>query len=259
MASSRPDARRTTAANNRDTEPFPSMPDSPAGPSFSDNNTNTTTTTTTVHGPTITTTISRGRPYTITSGQPVHQSQLRPQTPSSVVSAPGHSTTTSAVPTTTRTFLAAPSGSQRPISIRRLPSSNLRAGYEDDAPSRSASGRGRSTSAPQQPQHLNVPGSNNLARQSTRQSMLSTVAENPQAGGSGDAVVDRDTMNENVTGAVGRTRSVSNAARSMISRFSDSSRDRQGPEYESEVVDLLDVLGRFPQPASGTNLLTNTL
>ncbi len=73
--------------------------------------------------------------------------------------------------------------------------------------------------------------------------MLPTVAENPQGAANGG--VDRDTMNDNVTGGVGRRRSVSNTARSFISRFSETSRERQpqGPDYDSDVVDLLDVLG----------------
>jgi hypothetical protein len=50
-------------------------------------------------------------------------------------------------------------------------------------------------------------------------------------------------MNEAGAGGVSRRRSVSNAARSVLSRFSETSREREEPEYESEVVDLLDVLG----------------
>ncbi|OCT45737.1 integral membrane protein [Cladophialophora carrionii] len=257
MAASQPGSRRISAVSNSNTEPFPSMPESPAGPSSNNDNTTTTTTTTTVHGPTITTTIHRGRPYTITSTQPTNQ------TPASIVSAPDNSvTTTSAGPATTRTTLLTPSQANRtrPISIRRLPSTNLRAGCEENGsslpPSRSASGRGRSTSAPQPP-HLTVPGSNNLTRQSTRQSMLPTVAENPQA--AGDAIVDRETMNENVTGGVSRRRSVSNTARSIMSRFSDTSRERQGPEYESEVVDLLDVLDPEVSTLTTLNNVQNSL
>jgi hypothetical protein len=95
--------------------------------------------------------------------------------------------------------------------------------------------------------------------------MLPTVAENPQGAAAApqDNVVDRETMNENVPG-VGRRRSVSNAARSIISRFSDTSRERQGPEYESEVVDLLDVLGEshplvlLAEEDFSRDLLTNT-
>lgn len=240
---SRPGSRRISGASNTNsTEPFPAMPDSPAGPSSPSNHTTTTTTTTTVHGPTVTTTVHRGRPYTITSAQPATQ------TPTSIVSAPDNNFSPSPAPasTSTRTTYLAPTPvvRARPISIRRLPSGNLRAGYEDGAsssqpPSRAASGRGRSTSAPQS-QYLAVPGANNLTRQSTRQSILPTVAENVQSRGT----VDRDTMNENVTGVPGRRRSVSNAAQSIISRFSNQSRERQEPEYESEVVDLLDVLGK---------------
>ena len=250
MTSPRPGgSRRTNGASNSNTEPFPSMPDSSAGPSFN-NNTTTTTTTTTVHAPTVTTTIHRGGPYTITSSQPPTQPQSHQQSPTSAVSAPDPAFSTSSGPTTTRTFLAIPTQTSRnrPISIRRLPSSNLRAGYEDDVatelPSHSTSGRGRATSAPQQPQHLGVPTPGILTRQSTRQSVLPTVAENAQAG-TATGVVDRETMNEHITGGTGRRRSVSNTARSVLSRFSDGgSRERYGPEYESDVVDLLDVLGQ---------------
>ncbi len=221
---------------------------SEAGPSSN-------TTTTTVHGPTITTTIHRGRPYTISSTAPPNQ------TPTSIVSAPDNpTTTTSAGPITTRNTFLAPAHhvvNARPISIRRLPSSNLRAGYEDDPiqpPSRSASGRGRSTSAPQ---HLSIPGTGNLTRQSTRESMLPTVAENPQR--IGNSGVDRDTMNENMNSGVGRRRSVSNAAQSIISRFSDTSRERsgQGPDYDAEVVDLLDVLGKRFWTVLNVQMLTS--
>jgi hypothetical protein len=72
--------------------------------------------------------------------------------------------------------------------------------------------------------------------------MLATVDEDSQAAGGG--IVDREGMNENVTGGGSRRRSVSNTARSLMSRFSETSRDPQGPEYESDVVDLLDVLGK---------------
>lgn len=72
--------------------------------------------------------------------------------------------------------------------------------------------------------------------------MLASVAEDPTQAAAG-STVDRETMNEAGAGGVGRRRSVSNAARSVFSKFSDQSRERQEPEYESEVVDLLDVLG----------------
>ncbi|EXJ60881.1 hypothetical protein A1O7_05034 [Cladophialophora yegresii CBS 114405] len=66
-------------------------------------------------------------------------------------------------------------------------------------------------------------------------------------------------MNENVTGGVGRRRSVSNTARSIMSRFSDTSRERQGPEYETEVVDLLDVLDPEVSTLTTLNNVQNSL
>lgn len=220
------------------------MPDSStAGPSsYNNNNTTTTTTTTTFPTTTVTTTIpSRGRPYTVTSSQPGNVA------PVTVTSSTGG---TSRGPST-RTTVATPPR-LRPIGIRRLPSS-LQQREDGTAPNGSASGnvsrssslRGRSTSAPQ---HMSAPSqaSNNLTRQNTRQSLLPTVTEGHVAA----APVDRETMNE-TTETPRRRRSVSNAARSVLSNFSNSSRERerQGPnsEYDSDVVDLLDVLGRLTQ------------
>lgn len=254
MASPGRNSRLSTPDNGGDIEPFPAMPDSsPAGPSSYHQPTTTTTTTV---GPTITTTTtysSRNRPYTITSAQPTTNVPLSTSTsslPTTVVS----TTNPAAGSAITRTSTITPSQAnrQRPIGIRRLPSSNLRSGYEagssatdlNGAVNRSSSGRGRSTSAPQNTGNLTVPGqNNNLTRQSTRQSLLASVAEHP---GSGDSTADRGAMGDAGAGGIGRRRSVSNAARSVFSRFSDNSRERQEPEYETEVVDLLDVLGRKP-------------
>ncbi|KIW29161.1 uncharacterized protein PV07_04997 [Cladophialophora immunda] len=265
MSSSRPGSRRISSVSNSNTEPFPSIPESPAGPSSASNNTtttSTTTTTTTVHIP------HRGRPYTITSTQPPSQ------TPSIVASTPDNTVITNATatnPTVTRTTYTAPQINQinqinrfRPVGIRRLPSSNLRAAAQDaetsssQPPSRAGSGRGRSSSAPQRP-NLGIPGLNTLTRQSTRQSLLPTLAETPSAPEHADGTVDRDTMNENVTGGVSRRRSISNAARSIISRMSDTSRERQGPEYETEVVDLLDVLDPEVSTLTTLNNVQNSL
>lgn len=226
------------------------MPDSAtAGPTSHQPSTITTTTT----GPTITTTTtygSRGRPYTVTSSQPAIQAPTpTTSSPVTVVSTPSPAAGSS----TTRTAIVAPTQTtrMRPIGIRRLPSSNLRVGYEAGSSatditggvSRASSGRGRSTSAPQHASNLAVPGqNNNLTRQNTRQSQLASVAENP-AQAPADSTVDREAMNEAGAGGVGRRRSVSNAARSVLSKFSEHSRDPQEAEYESEVVDLLDVLG----------------
>jgi len=253
MASSNRSSRLGTPDNGGETEPFPSMPTTAtAGPSSSGPNITTTTTTT---GPTITTTTkySHGRPYTVTSSQPATNAStpsITTTTPTTVITSPNATAGSS----TTRITNLPPQQINRirPIGIRRLPSSNLRAGYEAGASAtdvgssvnRSASGRGRSTSAPQHASNLTVPGqANTLTRQSTRQSLLAPVAEHPGAPSPADAIVDRETMNESGAAGVGRRRSVSNAARSVLSRFSDHSREHQEPEYESEVVDLLDVLG----------------
>ncbi|EXJ69883.1 uncharacterized protein A1O5_06956 [Cladophialophora psammophila CBS 110553] len=262
MASSRPGSRRISSISNSNTEPFPSIPDSPAGPSSTNNN--TTTTTTTVHIP------HRGRPYTVTSTQPTNQS------PTTVASAPDNTVipnSAAVTPTITRTTYATPQINQinqlnrfRPVGIRRLPSANLRAAAQDDEnlssqpPGRAASGRGRSSSAPQRP-NLGIPGLNQLTRQSTRQSLLPTLAEAPSAPepAPADGTVDRDTMNQNVTGGVSRRRSISNAARSIVSRMSDTSRERQEPEYESEVVDLLDVIDPEVSTLTTLNNVQNSL
>lgn len=249
MASPGRSSRLATPNNGGDTEPFPAMPDSPTpGPSTYQQPTTTTTTTV---GPTITTTTtysSRNRPYTMTSSQPATNAPSSSTSlPVTVVSTPN----SPAGASTVRTSVVSPPQTNRlrPIGIRRLPSSNLRAGYEAGSSAtdlsggvgRSSSTRGRSTSAPQNTSSLTVPGQgSNLTRQSTRQSLLAPVAEHPS---SADAPADRENMGEAGTGSVSRRRSVSNAARSVLSKFSDHSRERQEPEYETEVVDLLDVLG----------------
>ncbi len=114
--------------------------------------------------------------------------------------------------------------------------------------SRSSSGRRRSSSAPQQPSQP-AGSSTNLSRQNTRQSLLPTVNEGTQS----NAVVDRETMNETIPGMPGRRRSVGNRARSVVSRFSDHSRERAESEgeYNTEFVDLLDVLGKWLDPFVG--------
>lgn len=140
---------------------------------------------------------------------------------------------------------------QRPISIRRLPSaSNTRAlasGSEDGTPSRSGSARRRAASAPQEP-HLASSGGR-LTRQSTRdnrQSGLTPLQE--------ESTQPQQTT-ETVTGlavpppaasssGVGRRRSLSNAARSFVSKLSTED-SVQHDDYENEVVDLLDVIGMF--------------
>lgn len=216
------------------------MPDSsPAGPSTNTNTLTTTTTTTTVH--------SRGRPYTFTSTQPSTQIYNQPSSPVpvTIVSPPESSNEPSSRTTVT---LPPQVNRLRPIGIKRLPSSNFNRPRDGDASpgsasvnvSRSSSLRGRSSSAPQQHATLDVPAtSGNIKKQTSRQSLLPTVTEGTPSGQNpGDE--------PSTSGNTGR-RSVGNAARSIFSRRSDHSQERQGPqgsEYESDVVDLLDVLGR---------------
>jgi len=238
MASSRPNSRRYGANSSADTEPFPSMPESSTGEpsSYSSPTTTTTTTTTTTY-------TSRGRPYTITTTQPATQAPVTVTSSSAGAPFPGPSTRTTVTTPPQRTVVStSPQINRRPIGIRRLPSTNLRQdlgeanGGASGNVSRASSGRGRSSSAPQHLQ-VNVQGPS-LTRQSTRQSLLPTVEEHSTV----NATTDRDSMNA-VAGTPHRRRSVSNAARSVISRFSDHSRERQETEYDSDVVDLLDVLG----------------
>ena len=170
----------------------------------------------------------------------------------------------------TRTTVTVPSQPtvirRRPIGIRRLPSNpNTRlsaASGDDGGPSRSGSGRKRAISAPQDP-HLNVGGgSTRLTRQSTRQSALPPLQEESsqhlrvpgQAQYEGAAPPPTDGRS---TG-IGRRRSISNAARSFVSRFSnDDGSVQQANDYEDEVVDLLDTIGpNSPALSHGIQLLT---
>ncbi len=249
-------------APNAGHEPFPAFPSSP-GPQHQDNHVQTSGTTTT------TTTILDGRntPFTTTTH---HQ--------------PGPSSTPAITTTTTNPEVDPHTGTQvyapppqirrRPIGIRRLPSSSnrlstLSAGSDGDAPSRSGSTRGRSTSSPQ-PSHLAVPGSGSqyLTRPNTRQEHghgdLETLREEstrPQQ----MAPADTDHLTVPVPGQGGvveqqassgrsRRRSLSNAARSITSKLSSEDHGDYPPphEYETEVVDLLDVIGKLAAPFVST-------
>lgn len=241
-----------TSDNNNnsqvDTEPFPSI-------QVSSDDGATTTTTTTV-GPTITTTTTYpsrgGRPYTITSSSP---SSLAPSpTPASptivgpnITPVPSDSNLAETATSPAPALYSRPTVNRiRPIGIRRLPSSNLPRlatdGSNGDV-SESAgqsSGRGRSSSAPQHYLAGASGTANNLTKQTTRNSTLAPVVEHPTAD---DPTADRDTLTV-PTNKPSRRRSVSNAARSVMSRFSDHSRERDEPEYDDQVVDLLDVIGK---------------
>ena len=197
-------------------------------------------------------------------GDPVIRTTTTPAHPTGQ-SAPGVFATNDPnnAPTTfTQTRLAVPSSQkplpppppqmrrQRPISIRRLPSAQntraLASGSQDGTPSRSGSGRRRATSAPQEP-HLsaggvplsrnNTHGQSGLAPlqeetlQPLEQYHTAQAAQGPPPSGGG-------------TAGVGRRRSLSNAARSIRSRLSSEDPAPYSQDYEDEVVDLLDVIGR---------------
>ncbi|KIV92745.1 hypothetical protein PV10_04016 [Exophiala mesophila] len=251
MAPSEPNPRRGDDTNNSqvNTEPFPSIQVT------SDNGTTSTTTTTTV-GPTITTTTTYpsrgGRPYTVTSSSP--SSYVPSPTPASpvivsqtITPVPSNSNLAgpAAAASTAPPLVSRPTVNRiRPIGIRRLPSSNLvrvpTNGSNGDVSESTTqtSRRGRSSSAPQHYLGGASGTTNNLTRQTTRNSTLAPVVEHLSTG---DATPDRDTLNV-PDSTPSRRRSVSNAARSVMSRFSDRSRERDEPEYDDQVVDLLDVL-----------------
>jgi hypothetical protein len=237
-----PLSRRSTNPRDQESssEPFPSFP----GPSSQqlhlpqDDGTQTHTTSTTV----TTTTVIDGRNdpvTTTTSTLPSHPNDPNP--PTIVATDPNNAP----IPFT-QTSVAIPLR-RRPIGIRRLPSANLNrlsaaSGESDDGgPSRSGSARRRSASAPQHPQPM-PGGSTRLTRQSTRDGpVLGTLQE--------DATQPQPTETLQVPGpehqtSTSRRRSVSNAARSIRSRFSDNESETNPPhEYESEIVDYLDVIG----------------
>ncbi|KAG9767994.1 hypothetical protein KCU88_g7339, partial [Aureobasidium melanogenum] len=241
MASWRPDARRDIEGErSSDTEPFPAMPESSDAEPSTTTFTTTTTTTTTVP--------SRGRPYTVTTTHPPVQIQNPPsdQIPVTIVSPPSEPPNNApATRSTVVQTLPSQVNRLRPIGIKRLRSTDFNRQQDggDTTPgtasgnvSRSSSLRGRSSSAPQHATAF-ASSSSSTGKQTPRHSHLSTVTEGTP--------IDRVPTNEASSSGPSRRRSVSNAARSMVSRLSDHSterRDHQGPEYESEVVDLLDVL-----------------
>jgi hypothetical protein len=57
-------------------------------------------------------------------------------------------------------------------------------------------------------------------------------------------------------GGVGRRRGLSNAARSIVSRFSNEDHELPPHEYETEVVDYLDVIGMSSLHQTSELLLT---
>ncbi len=244
-------SRRSTNPRDRDrgSEPFPSFPTAQhAGPSShqdTQSSSHTVTTTTTFNG--------RDDPVTTTHTQyPIHNGTTT--TPAVLTTGPDEE---APVPFSRTAVSIPPSPTRRrPIGIRRLPSASsnrLSAGESDDGHlGRSGSGRRRSNSAP----HSNPPsaggGSPRLTKQRTHEPELATVREEAtrpaqrQQHQTLQVPGQENTIDRTQTAAgVGRRRSVSNAARSMMSRFSDHENENPPHEYENDVVDYLDVIGRL--------------
>lgn len=246
MASS----RRPPSSQNEGAEPFPAF----SGQDEQTTSVTTSTTTQTVIG-------GDGSPDIRTTTTAAHPTG---QTPSAIYSTNDPNTapvpfshTTVSVPSqpapTPRTSSYA---RQKPIGIRRLPSSqnNRLSTFSADSDDGSSSGRRRSLSAPQDP-HFGGGGggSTRLARQTSRQSALPPLQEGSflqVPGQSANEPAAAPASTSTVAG-VGRRRSISNAARSIISKRSadNESARQQHDDYEDEVVDLLDVIGAYTDSA----------
>jgi hypothetical protein len=233
------------SGRDSDNEPFPSFP---AGPSSqTDQNTHTTSTTVT------TTTVIDGRndPVTTTSTQfPIQAGNTT--VPAVITTGPGEeapipfSQTRVTVPAQPTQIVPR----RRPIGIRRLPSATsnrISAAEIDDGHSvRSGSGRRRSASDPQARLNVAGGGSTRLTRQGT-QDHLPALRE--EATGGAHQTLDvpgRQTRLDRTQSATGTTRrrSVSNTARSIVSRFSNEGNEVPAHEYEDDIVDYLDVIGK---------------
>jgi len=153
---------------------------------------------------------------------------------------------------------------RRPLNVRRTPSaiSIVRPQNRDDRVDSSSGSTERlhSNSAPPR-SGLTVPGpSAQLSRQQTRNSTLEPVQE--------DARKSSNTTENTAEGPplarsgtlTKRLRRASDASRSVISNISsEGPQERAAPthEYETEVVDLLDVLGMCPTRKRQETTLTS--
>ena len=239
-------SRRSTNPRERDggREPFPTFPGAQrSGPSShqdTQSTSHTVTTTTTYDG--------RSNPVTTTHTQhPIQDGTTN--TPAVITTGPGEE---APVPFSHTAVSIPPSPiRRRPIGIQRLPSASsnrLSAGESDDGSlGRSGSGRGRSNSAPQSNPLSTGGGSTRLARQSTHEPELATIREGapPPAQGQQSQTLQVPGQDNQTATGLGRRRSVSNAARSVMNRFSDHEYENPPHEYENDVVDYLDVVGRL--------------
>ena len=147
---------------------------------------------------------------------------------------------------TNRQRPAAPSSRPSSVRIRRLPSSpNLAQLAAQDGRDKETDqdGRRRSLSAPQEPQWRSSTPRADLTRQRTSTAMPSVAEDAPYATPETEDQLDVPTQPRR-----GRFRRASNAMSSMIGR----PRTPGGPdeytgsnEYDSELVDLLDVVGMY--------------
>ena len=184
---------------------------------------------------TTTTTVTNGNPTTTTA------STTTPYRPNNLLRVPTN-------PATSR-----PQAVRTPsIRIRRLPSTpsipQLPQTNEsgNDGVQRSGSGRRRSGSAPQRLQEPVRPRTE-LERQATIQEQLPPVTEEPSRGQTAAALQPE----EQTPNTGGRLRSASNATRSIAGSIRRRRASLSTPEpleredeYDSRIVDMLDVVGR---------------
>ena len=247
--------RRLTKSQSRSrdrgaaSEPFPSYPaSSPQSPQAGSSNPQDNTLSTTTSVTTTTVVDGRNDPVTVTSTQ-FPQVNGAPANPPSIITGPGEQ---APIPFTQTTVNVPSVVRRRPIGIRRLPSASnypSQASTGDGPSSRSGSGRRRSASDPAARLNVAGGGSTRVTRQTTREPGLSTLREEPQAHQQGQTLQvpgqdDRQDRSQTAAGSgAGRRRSVSNTARSVLSKFSNEGSSAPQENYEDGIVDYLDVIG----------------
>lgn len=219
-------------------------PDRPASAS-----TTTTTTTTTSHGPhTVTTTSTSAGPQTIvTSGSPQSTTFTHPTvtTTNSIPRRPVPSATATAQ-TQTQPVERRPS-----VRIRRLPSTPLLSQSQAPTEATRAGGdhgeqtnRRRSSSEPQRPQLAPYPANDLEIRRQVTATPLQTLHEE------GSGATTPQFLAVPAGHPQGRQRATSNASRRPVldrqtSHSSISARGGNAHEYNAEIIDMLDVIGKL--------------
>lgn len=232
-------------------------PDRPASAS-----TTTTTTTTTSHGPhTVTTTSTSAGPQTIvTSGSPQSTTFTHPTvtTTNSIPRRPVPSATATAqTQTQTQPVERRPS-----VRIRRLPSTPLLSQSQAPTEATRAGGdhgeqtnRRRSSSEPQRPQLAPYPANDLEIRRQVTATPLQTLHEE------GSGATTPQFLAVPAGHPQGRQRATSNASRRPVldrqtSHSSISARGGNAHEYNAEIIDMLDVIGKL-QHCIGFRTLQN--